>query len=45
MYGSVCRSIYSTPFSVSVDRERRALVIAVRGTLSLHDCITDALAG
>jgi hypothetical protein len=42
---SLCPSVYSTPFAVAVDRERRALVIAVRGTLSMNDCITDALAG
>ena len=34
----------STPWFVAVDRGRRALVISVRGTLSIDDAITDALA-
>lgn len=44
LYASFANRVYSTPFAVAVDRERRALVVAVRGTLSMNDCITDALA-
>ncbi|KAK9805494.1 hypothetical protein WJX72_001323 [[Myrmecia] bisecta] len=31
------------PYFIAVDRETRSVVIAIRGTLSLEDCLTDAL--
>lgn len=34
----------STPWYVAVDARRRALVVAIRGTLSVDDALTDALA-
>jgi hypothetical protein len=34
----------STPWYVAVDARRRALVVAIRGTLSMDDALTDALA-
>lgn len=37
-------SICDLPFSVSMDTEHNALVVAIRGTLSLQDCVTDGLA-
>jgi hypothetical protein len=30
---------------VAVDREKRAVVVAIRGTLSMEDAVTDGLAG
>ena len=35
----------TSPFVVAVDREKLAIVIAVRGTLSMEDVVTDGLAG
>ena len=32
------------PYGVFVDKDREAVVISIRGTLSLEDCISDALA-
>jgi hypothetical protein len=31
-------------YYVAIDHAQRALVVAIRGTLSLQDCMTDALA-
>jgi sn1-specific diacylglycerol lipase len=31
-------------YYVAADHAQRALVVAIRGTMSLQDCITDALA-
>ena len=39
--GSVC----SSPFLVAVDREKRSVVVAIRGTMSMEDAVTDGLAG
>ena len=38
-------SVHTTPFVVAADREKRAIVVAIRGTLSMEDCVTDGLAG
>jgi len=44
-YASFANSVEGpTPYAILVDHRRRAVVLAVRGTLSLEDCLTDALA-
>lgn len=44
IYADLSNGINETPYAVFVDFKRQALVITVRGTLSLEDCITDAMA-
>lgn len=44
IYASFHNEIYETPFFLCVDREQQTIVIAVRGTLSLKDAITDLTA-
>lgn len=41
LYVSTASDIYKVPFVVCFDHGKRSLVIAVRGTLSLADAITD----
>ena len=36
--------LYRVPFVVCIDHDEKAVVIAIRGTLSLHDVITDLTA-
>lgn len=35
--------ITNKPYGVFIDHEKAAVVVAVRGTLSIEDCITDVL--
>ncbi|KAG7393307.1 hypothetical protein PHYBOEH_006149 [Phytophthora boehmeriae] len=44
VYSSFRNSVYLPAFAVMLDHERQEVVIAVRGTLSLEDCLTDAIA-
>jgi sn1-specific diacylglycerol lipase len=44
VYASFVNSICRPAFCVVIDREKKEIVIAVRGTLSLEDCLTDAVA-
>ena len=44
MYASFENDLYRTPFLVCLDHEMQAVVIAVRGTLSMQDIITDLTA-
>ncbi|XP_052783636.1 diacylglycerol lipase-beta-like isoform X1 [Mya arenaria] len=44
VYASFHNKIYEIPFFVSIDRKHNAVVVAVRGTLSLKDVITDLTA-
>ena len=44
LHASLGNVLAATPWFVAVDRGRRALVVAVRGTISIDDAITDALA-
>lgn len=44
VYASFHNKIYETPFFLCIDREEQTIVIAVRGTLSLKDAITDLTA-
>ncbi|KAL4239389.1 hypothetical protein ACF0H5_000206 [Mactra antiquata] len=41
VYACFKNDIYELPFYVVIDREKNAVVVAVRGTLSLQDVITD----
>ncbi|ETL40296.1 hypothetical protein F441_08721 [Phytophthora nicotianae CJ01A1] len=44
VYASFRNSVYQPAFAVMLDHERKEVVIAIRGTLSLEDCLTDAIA-
>ncbi|TMW66074.1 hypothetical protein Poli38472_003839 [Pythium oligandrum] len=44
VYASFYNSVYRPAFCVTLDHDRREVVIAIRGTLSLEDCLTDAIA-
>eukprot|EP00602_Paraphysomonas_sp_CaronLab_P003137 CAMPEP_0185038922 /NCGR_PEP_ID=MMETSP1103-20130426/35176_1 /TAXON_ID=36769 /ORGANISM="Paraphysomonas bandaiensis, Strain Caron Lab Isolate" /LENGTH=848 /DNA_ID=CAMNT_0027577587 /DNA_START=193 /DNA_END=2739 /DNA_ORIENTATION=- len=44
VYANFSNDLYIKPYAVFVDFKRKALVITVRGTLSLEDCVTDAVA-
>ncbi|CAI5714013.1 unnamed protein product [Peronospora destructor] len=44
VYASFRNSVYRPAFAVMLDHERKEVVIAIRGTLSLEDCLTDAIA-
>ena len=35
--------LHSKPYAVFIDREKAAVVVAIRGTLSTEDCITDLI--
>jgi len=41
LYASYANDTYIKPFGVFLDHEKQWVVVAVRGTLSLEDCITD----
>ena len=44
MYASFENDLYRVPFIVCLDHTMQSVVIAVRGTLSMHDIITDLTA-
>jgi sn1-specific diacylglycerol lipase len=44
IYANFSNEVTVKPYAVFVDHENQALIITVRGTLSLEDCITDAVA-
>jgi hypothetical protein len=44
VYASFHNSVYQPAFAVMLDHERKEVVLAIRGTLSLEDCLTDAIA-
>ncbi|DAZ93424.1 TPA: hypothetical protein N0F65_000075 [Lagenidium giganteum] len=44
VYASFHNSVYRPAFCVVLDHQRKEVVIAIRGTLSLEDCLTDAIA-
>lgn len=44
VYASFHNSVYKPAFCVVLDHEKKEVVIAIRGTLSLEDCLTDAIA-
>jgi len=43
-YANFANDVHQTPYCIAVDHSRHTVVIAIRGTLSLEDCIVDALA-
>jgi len=43
VYGSFQNDVDIKPYAVFLDHEKAAVVIAIRGTLSIEDCITDVL--
>jgi len=43
VYASFANDTHRKPFVVVLDHEKEAVVLAVRGTLSLEDCVTDVL--
>lgn len=44
VYASFHNSVYKPAFCVVLDHEKQQVVVAIRGTLSLEDCLTDAIA-
>ena len=44
VYCSFCNNLYCIPFYVAMDYNNEAVVIALRGTLSFHDVVTDLIA-
>lgn len=44
VYASFHNSVYRPAFCVVLDHEKQQVVVAIRGTLSLEDCLTDAIA-
>lgn len=44
VYASFANTVYRPAFCVVLDHTRKEVVIAIRGTLSLEDCLTDAIA-
>uniref|UniRef100_M4BZT1 sn-1-specific diacylglycerol lipase n=1 Tax=Hyaloperonospora arabidopsidis (strain Emoy2) TaxID=559515 RepID=M4BZT1_HYAAE len=44
VYASFRNSVYQPAFAVMLDHARKDVVVAIRGTLSLEDCLTDAIA-
>ena len=44
VYSQYKNDIGMSPYCILLDREWKSVVIVVRGTLSLSDCVTDALA-
>lgn len=44
IHASFENDLYRVPFFVCLDHERHAVVVSIRGTLSLHDIITDLTA-
>ncbi|XP_021375697.1 sn1-specific diacylglycerol lipase beta-like isoform X2 [Mizuhopecten yessoensis] len=41
LYVSFYNKIYAIPFFVAIDRKEKAVVVSIRGTLSLKDALTD----
>jgi sn1-specific diacylglycerol lipase len=44
VYASFKNTVYRPAFCVVLDHDRKEVVVAIRGTLSLEDCLTDAIA-
>lgn len=41
LYASFENNVFQTPFFISLDHDERCIVVAIRGTMSLRDAITD----
>jgi len=44
VYANFSNKLYQTPYFIAIDNEKHAIIISVRGTLSLEDCLTDVTA-
>lgn len=44
MYARFENDVYRAPFIVCLDHDKKSVVVSIRGTLSLHDLITDLTA-
>ncbi|CAG7837277.1 unnamed protein product [Allacma fusca] len=44
IYASFKNQVYETPFFVSLDHSTKSVVVAIRGTMSLRDALTDLTA-
>ena len=44
VYAAFENDTVAKPYCIYIDREIQSIIIAIRGTLSLEDCVTDALA-
>jgi sn1-specific diacylglycerol lipase len=43
VYANFTNKIYETPFYVAVDHKHQSVIVALRGTLSLEDALTDMM--
>ncbi len=43
MYASFADDMSNKAYAVALDHDRQLVVVTLRGTLSLEDCVTDAL--
>lgn len=41
LYASFENNVFQTPFFIALDHDERCIVVAIRGTMSLRDAITD----
>lgn len=41
LYASFENNVFQTPFFIALDHEERCIMVAIRGTMSLRDAITD----
>jgi len=44
LYASFHNNVFQTPFYIAIDHAERSIVVAIRGTMSLRDAITDLTA-
>lgn len=44
LYISFRNNVFQTPFFVAIDHSTSSIVIAIRGTMSLRDAVTDLMA-
>eukprot|EP01043_Picozoa_sp_COSAG02_P000889 COSAG02_NODE_18_length_54986_cov_345.599322_23_plen_1085_part_00 len=45
VYASWTNTLLLKPYAIAIDRRTKNVVLSVRGTLSMNDCMTDILAG
>ena len=45
VYTSWKNTLLLKPYAIAIDRVRKTVILSVRGTLSINDCMTDLLAG
>lgn len=42
VYANFTNTVYDRPYAIFIDRKWQTVVISIRGTLSLEDCLADA---